>query len=100
MYHVIVPYFDALQFAMAVFGDQNNFKIMHLWAHVQSWCTTLKIKNNDWFTKERYTNSKYMYQKKLLEVLKDNGADFYSSRSVTVFNSWYYGLDINLDRLH
>lgn len=94
-YHVIVPYFDALQFAIAVFGDRNNFKLMHLWAHPQSWCTTLKLKNSDWFTKERIINSKYMYQKKLLEALRDNGGDFYSSRSVTVFNSWYYDIDIN-----
>ena len=94
-YHVIVPYFDALQFAMAVFGDRNNFKLMHLWAHPQSWCTTLKLKNSDWFTKERIINSKYMYQKKLLEALRDNGGDFYSSRSITVFNSWYYDIDIN-----
>ena len=94
-YHVIAPYFDALQFAIAVFGDKNNFKLMHLWAHTQSWCTTLKLKNNDWFTKEKIVNSKYMYQKKLLAALRDNGGDFYSSRSVTVFNSWYYDIDIN-----
>lgn len=94
-YHVIAPYFDALQFAMAVFGDKKNFKLMHLWAHPQSWCTTLKLKNNDWFTKEKIVNLKYMYQKKLLEALRDNGGDFYSGRSVTVFNSWYYDIDIN-----
>ncbi len=94
-YHVITPYFDALQFAMAVFGDKKNFKLMHLWAHTQSWCTTLRIKKNDWFIKERIINSKYMYQKRLLEDLNNNGADFYSTRSVTVFNSWYYDIDIN-----
>ena len=94
-YCVIAPYFDSLQFAMAVFGDSSNFKLMHLWAHPQSWCTTLKIKNNDWFTRDKIKNSKYKYQKKLLETLYVEGADFYSSRTVPVFNSWYYEIDIN-----
>lgn len=96
-FSVISPYFQALQYAMAVFGDNKRFKLMHLWSHPQSWVNQLSIKKTKTFKKKKNKTTKYLYQKKLIEYLKDLEADYYGARVVPVFNSWFY--EINLDPL-
>ncbi|MBU3178171.1 hypothetical protein KPL47_17730 [Clostridium estertheticum] len=93
-WYVITPYFLNFQFAMAIFGDDNRFKLMHLWGHPEDWKNTLRISGNGGMTKRIIKNNKYYYQKKLIKILYEKNADFYGGRVVPVFNDWYYGLEI------
>lgn len=93
-YYVIAPGFKNFQFAMAIFGDDKRFGLMHLWGHPEDWKNTLKIYGNRGISKKIIKNPKYYYQQKLLEFLYEKNADFYGGRVVPVFNSWYYGLEL------
>lgn len=97
-YYVMCPYYESLQYAIAIFGKDSRFKLIHLWAHPQSWCKELVIIKKNGFITKKIKNSKYYYQKKLLKYLGKNRADFYPSEVVTTFNNWYYEIDLNPDK--
>ena len=80
---------------MAVFGDNNRFRLIHLWSHPQSWANQLGFKNKSSFQTIKTKNGKYFYQQKLIKQLAELNADYYGARVVPIFNSWFYEFNLN-----
>ena len=94
-YFVISPYFQKLQYAMAIFKPMKNFKLIHLWAHPQQWAKQIKLIPTNSFSNKIKRTKKYKYQKRLLMLLEEKRAHYYSARAITVFNNWYYNISLN-----
>lgn len=98
-FQVISPYYNSLQYAIAVFGEKERFQLMHLWSHPQSWANSLSLKKQNSFIKIKNKNKKYFYQKNLIEHLEKKRADYYSARAIPVFNSWFYEISLDIPKI-
>ena len=92
--YVITSSFDDFQLAISIFGHDYRFKLMHLWGHPEEWKNVQKLHKNAGMTNKKIKNSMYYYQRKLIKLLYEKNADFYSGRVVPVFINWYYELKI------
>ncbi|WP_342433475.1 glycosyltransferase [Neobacillus sp. FSL H8-0543] len=94
-YYVISPYFQKLQYVMAVFNSSRNFKLINLWPHPEDWARQSKLIPTKAFTKKINKTPKYFYQRNLLRILDTKNANYYAARAVPVFNNWYYSIALN-----
>jgi len=96
-YVVIAAYFKTFQQALAFFGSEKNFKLIHYWAHPQSWALELFTKKN--IITKRKENICYNYQRKLLQELDRRNADIRGSETGAIYNNWFYNLQIDRENV-
>ncbi|MCA1010722.1 glycosyltransferase [Halobacillus halophilus] len=98
-YYVISPYYNKLQYSLAIF-NKNNFKHINLWAHPENWARQSKLKSKKKFVKKISHGKKFYYQQKLLVLFEEKNAHFFGARAVPVFNSWYYSVPLNPNKIN
>lgn len=98
-YYVICPGFCHIQIGILLFSDKNNVRLMHIWGHPEDWKNSINIISRPKMTSKIIVNDKYKYQKKLLERLDKDDANFYGAKVVQVFNSWYYNVCLKDKRI-
>lgn len=101
-YYVVISfYFSNFQYALAIFGDNSNFKLLHFWQHPQDWINNLFLAGNYNYAKAglSFNKKKYNYQKRLLLKLQEKSADYCGlNKKLLEFNSFFYGIELRLNK--
>lgn len=100
-YLVIAPYFKSFQYCMHIFGDNPNFKLVHLWAHHQNWINSKRVLTKNKIVKKKpvFKTDMYYYQKKLWNEMYKRNAHYYGGRIVVDMNNWYYSTNISVNEI-
>lgn len=97
---VISLFFSSLQYAMAVFGDNQNIKLLYFWQHPQHWVEEVSLLfDTPYITSNtKVKRKKFNYQKKLLLALQENYADYCGlNKGIINYNSWFYETTLTLN---
>lgn len=99
-YYVISFRYPDLQYALAVFANKHNFKLIHFWSHPMSWISSLYLfgRNNYVTSKISKNRNKFQYQQRLRVHLNENKADYCGlNKAVLHYNNWYYGTNLGFN---
>lgn len=99
-YYVISFRFSDFQYALSVFGEKKNFKLIHFWNHPMAWIDHLYLFGNNRYMSEKKSinKRKYLYQRELLIYLESRLADYIGFNYKGLqFNNWFYDVNIGLN---
>ena len=99
-YYVISFYFYSFQYALAIFAEQSNIKLLHFWSHPLSWIRSLHLFGRSRFivSKSSINKKKFDYMRGLLSELNKRNADYCGKSYDTLnFNNWFFGTNFALN---